>query len=160
MTEPVSRIKIILARLTVVLMIVFVIIGMIWYGFSEQVRQRMIHNLLERSSGMMSFRFLLQPIMAAIAALIDGIKDARTGQSFYLWSIINNSEGRFNRLRDGILSTSRIILLGLCMDGIYQYFEFNAFFPGEAVVIALLLAFVPYLLLRGLFARAARWWLD
>jgi len=28
------------------------------------------------------------------------------------------------------------------------------------VIIALLLAFVPYLLLRGLIARAARWWFN
>lgn len=160
MTEPIAKVKIILARLTVVLMILFVVIGITWYGFSEQVRQRIVQNLLERPGGMMSFRFILQPIMASIAAIMDGIKDARSGQSPYLWMIIFSSKGRSNRLREGILSTARIILLGLCMDIIYQYFEFKAFFPGEAVVIALLLAFVPYLLLRGLFARAARWWLN
>ena len=160
MTEPVSRIKIILARLTVMLMIVFFIIGIIWYGFSEQVRQRMLQNLLERPAGMMSFRFILQPIMAAIAAIIDGIRDARTGKPPYFWMLIFSSEGRLNRLREGILSTARIILLGMCMDGIYQYYEFKAFFPVEAVVIALSLAFLPYLLLRGLFARAASWWLN
>lgn len=160
MTEPVSKIKLILARLTMVLIIVFVITGIIWYGFSEQVRQRIVQNLLERTSGTMSFRFILQPIMAAIAALIDGIRDARTGKSPYLWMILSRSEGRANRLREGVLSTARIILLGICMDGIYQYFEFKVFFPGEAVIIALSLAFIPYLLLRGLFARVAVWWLN
>ena len=44
------------------------------------------------------------------------------------------------------------------MDLIYQLIEFNTFHPAEAAIIALLLAFVPYLLLRGPFARIARWW--
>ena len=35
---------------------------------------------------------------------------------------------------------------------------FKTFYPGEMVIIALLLAFIPYLLLRGLFARIARHW--
>ena len=58
------------------------------------------------------------------------------------------------------LSAARIILLGLVMDGIYQAIEFGTFHPAEAVIIALVLAFLPYLLLRGLFARAARWWFS
>ncbi len=43
---------------------------------------------------------------------------------------------------------------------IYQVIELKSFFPGEAVIVALLLAFVPYMLLRGLIARIARWWLG
>ena len=38
----------------------------------------------------MTFRFILQPIMATIAALYDGIKDARTGRSPYLWTILSS----------------------------------------------------------------------
>jgi hypothetical protein len=36
----------------------------------------------------------------------------------------------------------------------------KTFYPGEMVIIAILLAFVPYLLLRGSFARVARWWMS
>jgi hypothetical protein len=46
------------------------------------------------------------------------------------------------------------------MDVIYQAVEFKTFYPGEAAIIAVLLAFVPYLLFRGLFARLARLWLG
>jgi len=44
------------------------------------------------------------------------------------------------------------------MDVIYQFIEFKTFHPAESVIVALLLAFVPYLLLRGPCARIARWW--
>jgi hypothetical protein len=45
----------------------------------------------------------------------------------------------------------------LGMDAIYQATVPKTFYPGEAVIIAMLLAFVPYLLLRPI-ARIARWW--
>ena len=105
----------------------------------------------------MTFRFILQPIIATIAALYDGIKDARTGRAPYLWTILTNPGKRGGRLHEGLVSTARIILLGLCMDLIYQFIEFDTFHPAEAVIIALLLAYVPYLLIRGPAARLARW---
>ena len=157
-TETASKTQIILFQLAVTLMIAFVAFGVAWYGVSADVRGRIWQNLLERPGGPMTFRFILQPIMATIAALYDGIKDARTGRSPYLWTIFAVPEKRGSRLREGLISTARIILLGLCMDLIYQLIEFNTFHPAEAVIIALLLAFVPYLLLRGPFARIARWW--
>jgi len=44
------------------------------------------------------------------------------------------------------------------VDLIYQSIEFKSFHPAEAVIVALLLAFVPYLLLRGPCAHIVRWW--
>jgi hypothetical protein len=52
-------------------------------------------------------------------------------------------------------ATARIILLGLAMDVIYQVIVLKTFYPNEALVIALLLAFVPYLIIRGLVVRVA-----
>ena len=157
-THTASKTQIFLAQLVVILMIAFVAFGVAWYGLSADVRGRIWQNLLDRPGGPMTFRFILQPIMATIAALYDGIKDARTGRSPYLWTIFSIPEERGGRLREGLISTARVVLLGLCMDLIYQIVEFNTFFPAEAVIIALLLAFVPYLLLRGPFARIARRW--
>jgi hypothetical protein len=61
-------------------------------------------------------------------------------------------------LREGLVATGRVILLGLIMDAIYQFKVPGTFYPGEAVLVALLLAFVPYLLIRGPAQRIARWW--
>jgi hypothetical protein len=139
-------------------MIAFVVLGAAWYGFSAEVRGRVWQNLLDRPGGPMTFRFILQPIMATIAALYDGVKDARTGRSPYLWTILTSPAKRGGRLGEGLISTARVILLGLCMDAIYQFIEFKTFHPVEAVIIALVLAFVPYLLVRGPCARIVRWW--
>jgi len=157
-TETAVRTKNLLAQLVVALMVIFVVLGAAWYGFSADVRERFWQHLLERPGGPMTFRFILQPIMATIAALYDGVKDARAGRSPYLWTILTIPVERGGRLREGLIATARIMLLGLCADAVYQFIEFKTFYPAEAVTIALLLAFVPYLLLRGPCARIARWW--
>ena len=108
----------------------------------------------------MVFRFFLQPTMAAIAAWRDGVKDARTGRSPFFQGAVTDPAQRAVRLNEALVATARIILLGLVMDGIYQAIEFESFHPAEAVIIALVLAFVPYLLLCGLVARAARHWFS
>jgi hypothetical protein len=158
MTRSPTKSQIVLARMAAALIVAFVAFGAIWYGFSAEVRERFFQNLLDRSGGPMTFRFVLQPIMATIAALYDGLRDARAGRSPYFWTIIFDSTKRSSRLGEGLISTARIILLGLVMDAIYQLIEFGTFYPAESAVIALLLAFVPYLLLRGPCARIARKW--
>jgi hypothetical protein len=160
MTETVSKTKIFLARLVLVLMVAFVVLGVAMHGLSMPVFERIWQNLLDRPSGPMTFRFVLQPIMASVAALVDGVKDARTGRNPYLWTVLSDPTKRSSRLHEGLISTARVILLGLCMDLIYQFIVFDTFHPAEAVIIAGLLAFVPYLLLRGPTTRVARWWLD
>jgi hypothetical protein len=97
--------------------------------------------------------------MAAVMAAIDGLRDARSGTPPYFWSLITGTNQRVDRIYDGVIATSRVILLGLGMDVVYQLVEFKTFYPGEAAIVAVLLAFIPYMLLRGPFARLARIWL-
>jgi hypothetical protein len=160
MAKAVTNSQVFLARLVVGLMVVFVVGGLLWYGFSAEVRTRLWQNLFERPGGPMVFRFFLQPTMAALAAWRDGVDDARTGRSPFFVGALADPAQRTVRLNEALVATARIILLGLVIDGIYQAIEFKTFHPAEAVIIALVLAFLPYLLLRGLFARAARWWFN
>jgi len=120
MTEEISKSKLVLARLVVVLMVAFVVVGLAQYGFSAEVRARVWQNLFERLSGPMTFRFILQPIMATIAAILDGVKDARTGRAPFLETVLTNPANRPGRLQEAVIATARIILLGLIMDTSYQ----------------------------------------
>jgi hypothetical protein len=154
-----SRSQVIQARVAVVLLAALVAFGAVWYGISFEDLDRLWKDILDRPGGPMTFRFILQPAMAAVAALRDGVKDARLGHRPYLWAItrgVRTAEGRRGRLWEGIVSTARILILGVVMDVIYQWVVFQTFYPVQAAVIAVLLAFVPYLLLRGPFARIAR----
>jgi hypothetical protein len=117
-------------------------------------------EIAARPSGPMAFRFYLQPTMAALLALRDGIKDAREGDAPYFWTILNDPAHRRSSVQEGVLATARVIILGVVMDVIYQYFVLDAFRPTELVFIVLLLCFLPYLVLRGAFTRVARAWIG
>jgi hypothetical protein len=149
-----------LARLVLGLAIILVIAGTVWHGVSIGVFERIWHDLIERPSGPMSFRFILQPLMAAVAAIIDGLRDARTVRSPFFIALLFEPRNRIPRLVEAFNAIARIILLGLVMDFVYQVIAFHRFYPTEAVIVALLLAVVPYLVLRGLITRGARRWIG
>jgi hypothetical protein len=146
----------VLAKLVIGLAIVLLVLGLLWRGATLETFERFWHDLIQRPNGPMRFRFVMQPLMAAIAAIHDGRSDARFGRTPYLMTVLSNPRERVGRLRDGLNATGRIILLGLTMDVIYQALVLRTFYPDEALVIALLLAFVPYVIIRGLVVRVAR----
>ena len=159
MTEAPSKNAILQARVAVALLLGLVVLGIVWYGVSFENLDRLWDDLLDRPGGPMTFRFILQPAMAVIAALRDGVSDARLGRTPYLAAIVRGEE-RSGRLWEGIISTARILILGVVMDTVYQLLVLGTFYPGQAAVIAVLLAFVPYLLLRGPIGRIARHWVT
>jgi hypothetical protein len=124
----------------------------------EDIAQRAWDNLIARPSGPFAFRFLMQPVMGTIFAIRDGLKDARAGRSPYFWTIVTIPAKRGGRLREGFRATWKIIVLALVLDAIYQFIELGTFYPGEATIIVIVVAVVPYMLLRGPAMRIARWW--
>ena len=158
-TAAPTRGAVIMAWLVVVLTVVFLTLGLVWYGVSWEVNQRIWRDIFGRTDGPMTFRFVLQPAMAGIVALHDGIRDAQGGRAPYLRTVLSDPAKRTARLREGLLSIARIILLGFGMDAIYQWRVLGVFYPVEAIIITLILAVVPYVILRGPIDRIARWWM-
>jgi hypothetical protein len=145
-----------LAKLVVAFAIVLIVGGVLWHGITVGNFQRIWHDLIERPDGPMRFRFILQPTMAVIAAVHDGLKDVRAGRPPYFWTMLWKPQQRVGLLREGLNATARIVLLGLAMDVIYQVLVLKTFYPVEALIIALLLAFVPYVVIRGPVVQALR----
>lgn len=132
--------------------------GFVMLDLLQDILTRQWHDLLQRPSGPMSFRFLLQPVMGIAFAIRDGLKDSSQGRPPYFWSILTDGTNRGARVRDGLKATGRIIILGIVMDTIYQIRVFDTVYPLELVIIVLGLAFLPYVLVRGPVNRIASWW--
>jgi len=161
LTDAPSRSQIVQAQLAVGLLLILGVLAVAWYGVSFESLGRLWSDILDRPGGPMTFRFILQPTMALIAAIRDGVRDARLGRRPYLWALIHGVRdpgGRAGRLWEGVIATARILLLGIVMDVIYQWRELDTFYPAQAAVIAILLAFVPYLVFRGPIERIAERW--
>ena len=133
------------------------VLGISWYGLSIEVHRRFWADIFERIHGPMTFRFYLQPTMALLAALPDGIRDARQGHKSFFWSGLWNPNAPKGRLREGLISTARVVLLGISMDVIYQLKALDRFYPAEALMMAILLAVIPYFIFRWIVERVARW---
>lgn len=115
-------------------------------------------NLFERVGGPMTFRIILQPTMATILAVLAGLRDAREGRPPYFWTLLTTPSERANLLREGWRAVGRVFLLAVIMDVIYQLIVERWIYPLELLMVAILLAVVPYLLVRGPVNRIARRW--
>lgn len=122
----------------------------------EEILIRVWRNLIGRVHGPLTFRLILQPAMAVFLAIRAGIKDAREGRPIYFWALFTHPAQRRQLLRDGWKSVGRVFILAIVIDAVYQFIVFRWFYPGEALVLAFVLAIVPYLLVRGPVNRIAR----
>ena len=154
-----SRYPHLLAIIAGVLLVGLSLWGALKHGISIDDYKRMWRDFLDRPGGSMSFRFYLQPTMAIIAALHDGINDARAGRTPYLHKLLTHPGHLGENLSEALHATARIVLLALGMDAIYQVTVLDTFYPGEMVMVALLLAVAPYIVMRGPITLIARRWL-
>jgi len=117
---------------------------------------RGLTNLAARVGGPMTFRIILQPLMAAIFAFRDGLKDARENRPPYLWTLITDPSQRPDLIRHGWAAVGRVFILAIVMDVIYQLIVVGWIYPLETIAVAILLAVIPYLVIRGPVNRLAR----
>ena len=122
----------------------------------EDVIARIVENLADRISGPLRFRLLLQPVMASIFAIRSGLADARAGNPPFFWALLWDRKHRAEMVKDGWQSVGKVFLLALALDVIYQIIVLRFVYPGEVIIVAFVLAIVPYLVLRGLVTRVAR----
>lgn len=121
----------------------------------EDMITRFFENLVGRVHGPMRFRIVLQPAMAVIFAVLDGMKDAREGRTPYFWALFTDAGHRRYLLQNGWKSVGKIFIIALILDAVYQIVYLRWFYPGEALAAAFFLAIIPYVLLRGPVNRLA-----
>jgi hypothetical protein len=125
--------------------------------FMDEIWTRVADNLFGRVTGPMKFRLVLQPLMASIFAIRSGIADAEAGRPPYFWTLVSNPAQCAGMIKDGWKSVGKVFILALLLDVVYQIIELRFVYVGEAIIVAFVLAIAPYLILRGLVTRLARW---
>ena len=122
----------------------------------EESLVRFANNMIERVSGPMHFRLLMQPFMATVFAVIAGRADAKAGKTPYFWGLLSDPAHRRVMLKDGWKDVGKVFTLAILLDVVYQFIVEKFVYPLEAITVAFLLAIVPYLLVRGLVTRITR----
>jgi Flp pilus assembly protein TadB len=124
-------------------------------GISEMLN-RAVEELLGRSSGPLHFRLILQPIIASTIAIKAGLRDARSGQPPFLWTFLKDANERRRLIQSGWKDIGKVFIIASIIDAIYQLFVLHALHPLQTLIVAVAVAVVPYVVLRGLTTRLAR----
>lgn len=106
-------------------------------------------DFIGRFDGPLHFRLIMQPVMAIAFAVRDGNRDAREGRSAYFWSLISDPAERGYLLHSGWKGISKVFVLAFVLDVVYQFLVWHGLKPLQALLTAIVLAVVPYVLLRG-----------
>jgi hypothetical protein len=114
---------------------------------------RVWEQLAGRLEGPFAFRFVLQPLMATILAIRAGVADAQDHRTPYLWSVLSDPGERPQLIRDGFKDVTRVFVFGIVMDVLYQLIVFRWVYPLQSLLVASVLAIVPYVLIRGPVTR-------
>ncbi len=73
-----------------------------------------------------------------------GSKKARERRPLYFWGVFTDKGERESMLENGWKSVGKVFILAIVLDVVYQIVEHRwTVYPGEAVLVALVLAIVP-----------------
>ncbi len=118
--------------------------------------ERIVHDLFARLDGPLHFRLIVQPLMAVIFAVIDGVKDAKAGRPAYFWALLSTPGYRKELVKQGWKSVGKIFILAIILDVAYQLDVHSSVYAGELLFVAFVLAILPYVVLRGPINRVVR----
>ena len=102
-----------------------------------------------RIEGPLSFRLILQPLVASLLAIRAGIGDARAGRPPYFWALLNKPDHRRELLIQGWKTVGKVFVIAVVIDSIYQLLMYGSLHPIELLIVGFILACVPYLIVRG-----------
>ena len=104
----------------------------------------------------MNFRLIVQPLVATILAVRAGVQDAQQGRPAFLWTATTNPAYRPELLRKGWKDVGKVFLIASALDAIYQLIVHRGVYLGELLIVATVLAIVPYVLVRGPVTRISK----
>lgn len=113
-------------------------------------------GLARRLSGPASFRFILQPLIATIAGIRDGVSDAKLGLPPYGVAVLFDSDSRVQLLGAALKRTAIPLVVGVVIDMVVQWMLFQRVLRYAAILVGVLLVGLPYVVARGLTNRILR----
>lgn len=119
------------------------------YIFSSEF----LDDLAARIAGPMSFRFIIQPIVAVILGIRDGRLDAKAGTPPFIYNVIFKKEHYRSQFRNALHSLLTPVIVGMILDAIAQYLIFKHIRPLPALLVGTFIMGVPYSLSRGISNR-------
>jgi len=109
-----------------------------------------LEDLPKRLTGPGRFRFVLQPLVATLLGIRNGVSDARAGRPSYLFVLVTDRQRRGELVRDGLATVANLLLIGVLLDAIFQWVILGVSHPGAALLVGPVLIATPYAVARAL----------
>jgi hypothetical protein len=100
------------------------------------------------------FRLIIQPALAIVLGIRIGVADARAGHAPFLARLVRSPHERWSLVRGSIGQAAVPLTLALVMDCIFQYLALGRVRLLAALVVGILLVWLPFSSVRGLANRA------
>ncbi len=94
--------------------------------------------------------------MAAFLGIRAGLKDARSGRPPYGWHVVSRPGHRSTLLLEGWRDVAKLFFIATLIDLIYEIVVYRWIYPGQALIVAAVLAIPTYFVVRGPTNRFAR----
>ena len=124
----------------------------------EEMLNRVWEDLVGRTGGPLTLRLLIQPTMATLLAIRAGLRDSRQGRTPYFWNVLLRRANRRDLLGEGWKDVGKLFVMACVLDIVYQLIVARWVYPLETVIVAIVLAILPYVMVRGLACRLGRRW--
>src|SRR5215472_620108 len=116
-------------------------------GFLKRVIDELVARIL---FGPFQFRFIVQPMMAMLLGVRDGLADAKAGSPPFIYGLLFRRGDLKPFLRGALRRVQIPILIATVLDAIVQYAMFQYVRPLTAVLVGTLLMGLPYCIARGI----------
>jgi hypothetical protein len=101
-------------------------------------------------------RFFIQPALAALLGVRDGVRDARHGRLPFLIALVTERRHRRRRLLEALRTLALAFSIAFVVDVIFQHIIHERVRLGAAVGYVEIFVALPYLIVRGLSNRIYR----
>ncbi len=119
----------------------------------RDVFSRGADQLAGRISGPFHLRLIITPVIVSLFAIRAGFVDGRSEKPSFFFGPLVDPVQRRERMRKGWTAIKRVIIGAFLIDMLYQFYAFRAFYVFQTVLLVVVLAIVPYSLVRGLVTR-------
>jgi hypothetical protein len=146
----------VLALLVIAITLPFVIVDIIETGRVYVFARQFLKELPQRFTGPGRLRFILQPMIATVLGIREGLADAKAGNPPYLFGLLVGAGRRRELLRSGAAAIGTLLAMGIILDLVFQLVVYRSVHPGAALLVGPILICFPYALSRAVTTRVAR----
>ena len=83
-------------------------------------------------------------------AIRSGVRCGRAGRKGFIWGMLfRGAVDRRRLLRSAVKDLSRIFIVAIVLDAVYQAMVLRAFYIAQALAVATVCAVLPYTIVRG-----------